>query len=101
MNNFNFVHHPEQADVINLNQVNCFVRNGIAQIEFVFADDGGIWWNFEDRTQREEVFNALLKLTSQNLCTEELLNDDTQQTCRTTQEQSSEKHRRHRETNPF
>ena len=103
MNNFNFVHHSCSCRVVNLDQVEHFWASMYHhQIIFSFKDVGApIIWDFPTEKEKITVFNALLKLTSQNLCTAGCPTDDPQQTCHSTLEQNSEKHQPHHETNPF
>ena len=81
MNNFNFVHHHSEsssANSVNLDKVTAFSKKTSPWeegedlpsyiIEFE-CDNGRVYewiWMFEE--ERDKIFNALLKLTSQNLC---------------------------------
>jgi len=106
MDNFNFVHHPEQHSVINLNEV-CYFRRTYCNIMkhysivFVMTNDTEIKWTWKSEAPRNKILNVLVKLASQNLYTEEFRTDDPQQTCPPTQEQNSEKHQPHPDSNPF
>ena len=107
MNNFNFVHYPSQSKAINLNTISFFYKDdhkfpdGHVIYYIWFDDDGKIpCWYWKIKEDRDIAFNALLKLTSQNLCNEASLSSDSPQTCPTTPKQSIEKHPPHRETNP-
>ena len=97
------MHHPDFPEVINLNYLKCFWKGcDFDQIGFtMFEACSEIIWQFGSASERDEVFNALLTLTSQNLCTAKSPIGDPQQTCPTTQEQNNEKHPPHPETNPF
>ncbi len=97
MNNFNFVHHPDQEGSINLDQV-IFFWSSHTSIHFILVrndNQNKVVWQFDSELKKINAVNALLKLTSQNLCTEGYPTADPQQTCPTTQEQNSEKHQPH------
>ncbi len=103
MNNFNFVHHPFQEEIINLDNV-VFFGDGKTSIHFILRNNdtqNKIIWHFGTELEKITTLNALLKLTSQNLCTGESPTADPQQTCPTTQEQNTEKHPPRPATNPF
>ncbi len=112
MNNFNFISHPEQPCPINLDQV-LYFNQGCQKdcrckylIKFVLhiTEDGSavsLDWGWEKKKKRDQAFNALLKLTSQNLCSEASPLTDPPRTDRSKLEQNTEKHRPHPETNPF
>lgn len=112
MNNFNFVHSPAHENhLINLNTIlsiwttdNGMALDGTKEYGIHFSrgeENLPDIWSWPDKNKRDKCFNALLKLTSQNLCNEASLSSDSPQTYPTTPEQNSETHPPHRETNPF
>ncbi len=130
MNNFNFVHHPHQTTTINLDEVLFFKKMAEHQhdmppsyaVYFTFkAEKVRVWWEWFEieagfersshiadprfvaypEEKRDNAFNALLKLTSQNLYTEESPTADPPQTCPTTPKQNIEKRPPHLDSNPF
>ena len=108
MNNFNFIHHPAQHQIINLNAVISFYKDDFKNDSYC---QYSIWFDFEKAEARswywgeiecrDEIFNALLKLTSQNLCNATSPWNDPPQTDRSMLMKNSEKHQPHPETNPF
>lgn len=110
MNNFNFIYHPEQACTINLDQVLYFVPDSVGALDYVIKfvyrikDDTSeifLMWHWKKCVERNKVFNALLKLTSQNLCSAASPWTDPPRTDHSMLMRNTEKRQPHPETNPF
>ena len=108
MKNFNFIFHPEQRQIINLHAVISFYKDNYKNnshyeysIWFDFEQAEARSWYWGEVGYRDEVFNALLKLTGQNLCSAASPWNDPPQTDRSMLMRNTEKHQLHPLTNPF